>query len=149
MPDTSQSAIAGTLRKTLSRDGPSPTTVVGDDIHWRVILTDARSQTVVFIDPFGSCFLQDIIAAIKTFYDNEQPGSWQYKEWTTRLQQRGDTWNCGIWAIWIQAKWMQYWSQNEVTNTFRSHGFRTTTELSRLDKILGSITMLSCKWRTG
>ena len=35
------------------------------------------------------------------------------KEWTTRLQQRGDTWNCGIW---IQEKWMQYWSQSEVTN---------------------------------
>ncbi len=64
--------------------------------------------------------LADVIAAIKTFYDNEQPGRWQYKEWTTRLQQRGDTWNCGIWAIWIQEKWMQYWSQNEVTNTFES-----------------------------
>ncbi len=120
VPMTSQSDIAGTLRETLSRNGPSPAIVVGDGIHWRIILTDARSQTVAFIDPFGSGLLQDIIAAIKTFYDNEQPGRWQYKEWTTRLQQRGDTWICGIWAIWIQEKWMQYWSQNEVTNTFES-----------------------------
>ena len=120
VPNTSQSDIAGTLRKTLSKNGPSPAIVVGDDIHWRIILADARSQTVAFIDPFGSGFLQDIVAAIKTFYDNEQPGRWQYKEWTTRLQQRGDTWNCGIWAIWIQEKWMQYWSQNEVTSTFES-----------------------------
>ena len=120
VPNTSQSDIAGTLRKTLSRDGPSPAIVVGDDIHWRIILADARSQTVAFIDPFGSGFLQDIIAAIKTFYDNEQPGRWRYKVWTTRLQQRGDTWNCGIWSIWIQEKWMQYWSQNEVISTFES-----------------------------
>ena len=120
VPMTSQSDIAGTLRKTLSRDGPSPAIVVGDDIHWRIILTDARSQTVAFVYPFGSGFLQDIIAAIKTFYDNEQAGRWRYKQWTTRLQRRGDTWNCGIWAIWIQEKWMQYWSQIEVTNTFES-----------------------------
>ena len=91
VPMTSQSAIAGTLRKTLSRNGPSPAIVVGDDIHWRIILTDARSQTVAFIDPFGSGFLPDITAAIKTFYANEQPGRWRYEEWTTRLQQRGDT----------------------------------------------------------
>jgi len=114
-PMTSLSNIAGTLKKTLSRDGPCPAIVVGDGIHWRIILTDARSQTVAFIDPFGSGFLKDIMTAIKTFYDNEQPGRWQYKEWTTRLQERGDTWNCGIWA-----KWMQYWSQNEVINTFES-----------------------------
>ena len=120
VPMTSQSDIAPTLRKTLSRDRPSPAIVVGDDIHWRIILTDARLQTVAFIDPFGGGFLQDIIAAINTFYNNEQPGRWRYKEWTTRLQQRGDTWNCGIWAIWIQEKWMQYWSQIEVTNTFES-----------------------------
>ena len=59
VPNTSQSDITGTLRKTLYRDGPSPAIVVGDNIHWRSILTDARSQTVAFIDPFGSGFLQD------------------------------------------------------------------------------------------
>ena len=119
VPKTSFSDIAGTLRKTLPRDGPCPA-VVGDGIHWQIILTDARSQTVAFIDPFGSGFLQDIITAIKTFYDNKRPGTWQYKEWTTRLQQRGDIWNCAIWATWIQDKWMQYWSQNEVTSIFVS-----------------------------
>ncbi len=98
VPMTSLSDTAGTLRKTLSRDGPSPAIVVGDGIHWRIILTDARSQTVALIDPFGSGFLKDIITAIKTFYDSE-PGRWQYKEWNTRLQERGDTWNCGIWPI--------------------------------------------------
>ncbi len=66
--------MGGTLRKTLSRDGPSPAIVVGDGIHWRIILTDARSQTVAFIDPFGSGFLKDIITAIKTFY-NSEPGT--------------------------------------------------------------------------
>ncbi len=53
VPMTSLSDIAGTLRKTLSRDGPSPAIVVGDGIHWRIILTDARSQTVAFIDPLA------------------------------------------------------------------------------------------------
>ncbi len=86
VPNTSQCDIAGTLRKTLSTDGPSPAIDVGGDIHWQIILTDARSQTVAFVNPFGSGFLRDIIAAIKTFYDNEQPGRWQYKKWTTRLQ---------------------------------------------------------------
>ncbi len=66
--------IAGTLRKPLFRDGPSPAIVVGDDIHWQIILTDARSQTVAFIDPFGSGFLQDIIAAIQNVL----------RQWTTR-----------------------------------------------------------------
>ena len=77
VPTTSQSDTAGTLRETLSRDGPSPAIVVGDDIHWRIILTDARSQTVAFIDPFGSGFLQDIIAAIKHFttMNNQGGGS--------------------------------------------------------------------------
>ncbi len=37
---------------------------------------------------------------------------------TKRLQPRGDTWNCGIWAIWIQEKWMQYWSRTEATEAF-------------------------------
>ncbi len=37
----------------LFRDGPSPAIVVGDGIHWRIILTDARSQTVAFIDPLA------------------------------------------------------------------------------------------------
>ena len=148
MPNTSQSDIAGTLRKTLSRDGPSPAIVVGDNIHRRIILTDSRSQTVAFIDPFGSGFLRDIIAAIKTFHDNVQPGRWRYTEWTTRLQQRGDTWSCGLWAIWMQEKWMQYWSQNEVTNTFESW-FQDNNRTIPADKILGSITMLSCKWQTG
>ena len=77
VPQTSQSDIAGTLRKTLSSDGPSPAIIVGDDIHWRIILTDARSQNVALIDPFGSGFLQDVIAAIKhlTTMNNQGGGS--------------------------------------------------------------------------
>ena len=72
VPMTSLFDIAGTLRKTLSRDGPCPAIIVGDGIHWRIILTDARSQTIAFIGPFGIGFLQDIITAIKTMTMNNQ-----------------------------------------------------------------------------
>ncbi len=38
------------------------------------MLIDARSQNIAFIDPFGSGFLQDIIKAIKDFYNKSKPG---------------------------------------------------------------------------
>jgi len=47
-------------------DKHCPASVVGDGIHWRIVLTDARSQSIPFIDFIGSGFLQDMTKAIKT-----------------------------------------------------------------------------------
>jgi len=48
--------------------------------HWQVMLIDASSQHVAFIDPFGDGFLQDIIEAIKEFYNKNQPEIWHFTE---------------------------------------------------------------------
>ncbi len=52
------------------------------------------------------------------FYTRDKSGTWTFTEWTKKIQARGDTWNCGIWAIWIQEKWLRYWSQTEAAETF-------------------------------
>ena len=76
VPETSVSDIqfAGTLRQTLSREGPYPASVVSDGIHWRIVLTNARSQSIAFIDFIGSGFLQDMTKAIKPLTVMNQGG---------------------------------------------------------------------------
>ena len=71
-----------------------------------------------FVDPFGTGILHSVRTSVQKFYQRDNTGTWTFTEWTKRLQPRGDTWNCGIWAIWIQKKWMQYWSQTEATEAF-------------------------------
>ncbi len=106
------------MRDALSPDGPSPAITFGDNIHWRVMLINARRKHVDFVDPFGTGFLHSVRTSVRKFYQRDNTGTWTFTEWTKRLQPRGDTWNCGIWAIWIQKKWMQYWSQTEATEAF-------------------------------
>ncbi len=110
--------IPQAIRDALSPDGPSPAITIGDNIHWRVILINARRKLVDFVDPFGTGFPRSVKASVQEFYQRGNTGTWTFTEWTKRLQPRGDTWNCGIWAIWIQEKWMQYWSQTEATEAF-------------------------------
>ncbi len=106
--------ISQALRDALSPDGPSPAITIGDNIHWRVMLINARRKHVDFVDPFGTGFLHSVRTSVQQFHQRDNTGTWTFTEWTKRLQPRGDTWNCGIWAIWIQEKWMQYWSQTEA-----------------------------------
>ena len=110
--------ISQAMRDALSPDGPSPAITFGDNIHWRVMLINARRKHVDFVDPFGTGFLRSVKTSIQEFYQRDKTGTWTFTEWTTRLQPRGDTWNCGIWATWIQEKWMQYWSRTEATKAF-------------------------------
>ncbi len=110
--------VSQAMRDALSPDGPSPAITIGDNIHWRVMLINAKRKHVDFVDPFGTGFLHSVKTSVQRFYQSDNTGTWTFTEWTKRLQPRGDTWNCGIWAIWIQEKWMQYWSQTEATNAF-------------------------------
>ena len=84
-------------------------------------------HTAAFIDPFGSGFLQDNIKTIKDFYNKNQLGVWRFTEWTRRLQTRGDTWNCGIWAIWIQIEELESfeaWFQDNITTILAGQDLR-------------------------
>ena len=110
--------ISQALRDALSPDGPSPAITIGGNIHWRVMLINARRKHVDFVDPFGTDYLHSVRTSVQQFYQSDNTGTWTFTEWTKRLQPRGDTWNCGIWAIWIQEKWMQYWTQTEATEAF-------------------------------
>lgn len=101
---------------TLQADGSCPAIVVGDDEHWRVICIDSRQQQVHYIDPFGSGFLPTIKSALMNFYNKDRAANWDHLEWTHKLQHDGH--NCGIWAIWIMEKWMQYWSQGGILHSF-------------------------------
>ena len=112
------SDISQAMRDVVSPDGPSPAITFGDNIHWRVMLINARRKHVDFVDPFGAGFLHSVRTSVQDFCKKDNIGTWTFTEWTKRLQPRGDTWNCGIWAIWIQEKWMQYWSQTEATEAF-------------------------------
>ncbi len=110
--------ISQAMRDALSPGSPSPAITFQDNIHWRVTLINARRKHVDLIDPFGTGFLHSVRTSIQIFYKGDKTGTWTFTEWTKRLQPRGDTWNRGIWAIWIQEKWMQYWSQTEATEAF-------------------------------
>ena len=110
--------IAQVMRDTLSPEGPSPAITFGDNIHWRVMLINAKTKHVDLIDPFGTGFLHTVRTGVQNFYKRDKTGTWTFTEWATRLQPTEDTWNCGIWAIWIQEKWMQFWSQTGETAAF-------------------------------
>ena len=36
--------------------------------------------------------------------------------WIQKLQT--DTWNCGVWAIWVTERWMQYWTEEDGKQPF-------------------------------
>ena len=110
--------ISRAMRDALSPDGPSPAITFGENVYWKVMLVNARRKHVDFVDPFGTGFLHSVRTSIQDFYQRNNTGTWTFTGWTKRLQPRGDTWNCGMWAIWIQEKWMQYWSRTEATEAF-------------------------------
>ena len=105
------------LVDSCSTQGPCPSIVIGDDLHFRNICINAKTNTVDFVDPFGHGFPTEIIQQVQDFFDrHDGKGKWIYKKWSHRLQT--DCYNCGIWSIWILETWMQYWSQGNITETF-------------------------------
>ena len=115
-PLVSCAEISQTLRDSLQRSGPSPVIVFSDNSHFQVVLMNAVSKMVTLFDPFGNDFPKPVRDTVKTFFDRDPSGSWTYRTWTQELQT--DTWNCGIWAIWITERWMQYWTEEDGKQPF-------------------------------
>ena len=107
-----------TLHASLKPDGPCPSIVFGDHVHWRVICINSRDKTVYFIDPFGSGFPQPTQTLVQNFYNQDAENKCTFKTWNHRMQQ--DTYNCGIWAIWFMEQWMQYWCERQADVSFES-----------------------------
>lgn len=110
--------IAQALRDAMSTEGPCPARVIGDNTHFRTVFINARIKSVSLVDPFGQGFSDKITASIKDLYNKDTSGTWSFTEWRVKLQH--DTYNCSIWAIWMQEKWMQYWSQTQIPTPFEA-----------------------------
>ena len=105
------------LADSCSTEGPCPSTVTCDDLHFRNICINAKTSTIDFVDPFLHGFPTEVIKQVQDFYDrHDGKGKWTYKMWSHKLQT--DCYICGIWSIWILETWMQYWSQSNTTETF-------------------------------
>ena len=102
------------MRDSLCCNGPSPAIAFSNDVHWRVWSANAKRKEVDFVDPFGTDFLHAVDKGITDFYSKDKTGTWTFNTWTKRLQAIGDTWNCGIWAIWIQERWMLTCSETDM-----------------------------------
>ena len=102
----------------MSIDGPCPAIVIGDGSHFRVVLLNAPAKPVSLIDPFGHGFPEKINTGIIDLYRRDTSGRWTFTEWGVKLQY--DSCNCGIWAMWMLERWMQYWSQDQVATSFEA-----------------------------
>ena len=109
--DTSQ-----TLGDSLQRTGPSPVVVFSDNNHFKVILANAVSKMVTLFDPFGNGFPTSIQNTVQTFFDKDPFKTWTCRVWSQTLQT--DACNCGIWAIWVTERWMQYWTEEDGQQPF-------------------------------
>ena len=110
------------LYETLRRDGPCPSIVVGDHVHWRLICIDARNKTILLtrLEELSSSHI--VLRLYKQCWTSMsstmQMRPEQVSTGAHRLQH--DSHNCGIWAIWLMEQWMQYWSQGHITQDFES-----------------------------
>lgn len=102
----------------------SPSFVIGDGIHWRVICFDATRRVVYTLDPYGTHngFPSEISKAIE---DAFQPyGKWKVQNSRVRLQNSNDGVNCGVWALYICLAWEDFLANLENT-TRRECDFTT------------------------
>lgn len=102
----------------MSTEGPCPAIVIGDGSHFRIVLINASAKSVSLIDPFGHGIPEEVKAGIIDLYKRDKSGRWTFIEWGEKLQY--DSCNCGIWAIWLLERWMQYWSQHQITTSFEA-----------------------------
>ena len=124
--DASQSSLPAhadftkVLVDSCSTEGPCPSIVIGDNLHFRNICINAKTSTIDFVDPFGHGFPTEIRQLVQDFYDMHAGKSrWTYRTWSHIMQT--DNYNCGIWSIWVMEKWMQYWSQDSISTTFENY----------------------------
>ena len=106
------------LRDTFDREEPCPAIAIGDDIHFRTILIDSKTKSISLVDPFGSNFSENVKVGMLDFYGKDNTGDWSFTEWKIKLQH--DSYSCGIWAIWMQETWMQYWMQQQHDVSFET-----------------------------
>ena len=100
-------------------EGPCPSIVIGDNLHFRNIFVNAKTSTIDFVEPFGHGFPTDIRQLVQDFYDrHDGKGEWTYKTWSHIMQT--DSYNCGIWSTWVMEKWMQYWNQGSTSTAFEN-----------------------------
>ena len=132
-PLASRAEISQTFRDSLQRSGPSPVVVFSDSSHSQVILVNAVSKMVTLFDPFGNGFPTPMRDTVETFFDRDSSGSWTYRTWTQKLQT--DMWNCGIWAIWVTERWMQYWTEEDGKQPFDCWLKRHTCPVPNIQKL--------------
>ena len=118
--------IPKVIYETLQTNGPSPAIVIGNHVHWTVLCIHAPAKSVIYIDPTGAGFSNDVQQDVKTFYrQHDNTADWQHTQWNRTLQTHSH--NCGIWAIWIVEKWMHHWCQANRPCTFESFCMQHTT----------------------
>ena len=132
-PLVSCAEISQTFRDSLQRSGPSPVVVFSDNSHFQVVLMNAVPKTVTLFDPFGKGFPTPVRDTVKTFFDRDSSRSWTYRTWKQKLQT--DTWNCGIWAIWVTERWMQYWTEEDGKQPFDCWLKRHTCPVPNIQKL--------------
>lgn len=133
--------IAQAMRDAMSREGPCPAISIGDYRHFETVLINAKTKTVSLVDPFGRGFSEDVKVGIIDLYSKDKSGEWSFSEWKVKLQH--DSYNCGIWAIWMQEQWMQYWSQDHVTTPFETWFAVTNQDIP--SATFRSTTTINCK----
>ena len=104
------------LHQSLQSHGPCPAIIVGDHQHWRVICIDAEHKVVNYIDPLGTTFPPRIKEMLTGFCTSDPQTQWTHMQWEYNLQK--DNHNCGIWAIWLIERWMQYWNLQQRQHSF-------------------------------
>ena len=79
-------------------EGPCPSVVIGDNLHFRNICINAKTSTIDFVDPFGHGFPTEVRHLVQDFYDRHDGKSkWTYRTWSHIMQT--DNYNCGIWSL--------------------------------------------------
>ena len=104
---SAQADFTKVLVDSCSTEGLSPSIVVCDSLHFRIICINAKSSTIDLVDPFVHGFPTEIRQQVQDFYNGRSgKNKWTYKTWSHVMQT--DDYNCGIWAIWVMDAWMQY-----------------------------------------
>lgn len=69
------------------------------------------------LDPMGAGFPPKIQGMMQAFYAKQDTdATWNHHVWKHKLQRDGH--HCGVWTIWLNEPWTQYWNAVHENNTF-------------------------------
>jgi hypothetical protein len=71
--------------------------IIGNNVHWRTILIDARSKEILTWDPYGTCFQSASDQELLRNLDSAFQG-FRRRHLFVALQPRMDVVNCGVWT---------------------------------------------------